>query len=78
MRVVPQPQPKTEGRLLSQNIDGLTNQIRGTVEPDHWDGPGGGPGSIVFVPASASLQICCSLEVHYLLIGSGLLDNTKK
>ena len=29
---------------------------------------GGGPGTMTFVPASASLQINCSLEVHYLLI----------
>lgn len=62
------------GELLSRNIDGLTNQIKGTIDPDHWQGPANGPGSMVFVPASASLQIHCSLEVHYLIMASGLLD----
>ena len=73
------PQPGQIGTLLGQNIDGLTAQIRGTVEPDHWGPPSGtGPGSMTFVPATSSLQVRCSLEVHYLLLASGLLDNTTK
>jgi len=72
------PQLGPSGQLLSQNIDGLTAQIMGTIEPDYWKAPvGTGPGSMAFVPTSASLQVRASLEIQYLLMASGLLDNKK-
>jgi hypothetical protein len=68
--------------LLSQNIVGLVDQVTGTVEPDHWQSrdpniPSTGPGSMNYVHATGSLAIRCSLEVHYLLQASGLLNNNK-
>ena len=67
------------GNLLSQNIDGLTATIVGAVEPDYWKiANPNGPGTMTFVPNTASLQIRASLEVQYLLMASGLLENVKK
>jgi len=65
-----------KGKVLNLNVDGLMNQIRGTIEPDHWQGgEGGGPASMLFIPAAGALQIRCSLEVHYLIMASGILKN---
>jgi hypothetical protein len=68
------------GQVLGQNIDGLTNQIMGSIDPESWKQAAqpDAPGSMTFVPGSASLQIRATLEVHYLLMASGLLDNNKK
>jgi hypothetical protein len=63
------------GQLLSQNIDALTNQIMGNLETDYWKVSGSGPGTMQFVPATASLQVRASLEVQFLLMASGLLEN---
>jgi hypothetical protein len=68
------------GKLLGQNLDALTEEIMGAVEPEHWKMPAqpDAPGTMQFVPATASLQVRARLEVHYLLMASGLLDNSRK
>jgi hypothetical protein len=77
-----QGKPGPLGQQLGQNIDGLTAQIMGTVEPESWkiskEVQPDAPGTIQFVAGTASLQIRNTLEVQYLLLGSGLLDNTPK
>ena len=78
------PGPKGEilfgpnGQILNQNIDGLIGRLK-SIEPEHWknaDGSGG-PGTMSFVPAGSNMQITCSLEVHYLLMASRLLENKR-
>jgi len=64
------------GKLLNQNIDRLKARVMGEIEPDYWrDLNPNGPGSMAFAPSSASLQVRASLEVQYLIIASGLLDD---
>lgn len=82
----PPGQPPTAGpvfQMVSKNIDALQAEIMANVEPEYWkmmdpNSPSARLGSISFVHSTSSLQIRASLEVHYLLMASGMLDNVKK
>jgi hypothetical protein len=56
---------------MAQNIRQLIDLIQSTIEPSSWEANGrGGLGTIVFYPATMSLIVKQTAEVHYKLSGT--------
>lgn len=63
--------PGPDPQLALQTVNQLIDMIQSSVEPSSWK-INGGPGTITFSPASLSLVVSQSAEVHALLANGGL------
>jgi len=62
--------PQAQLFQMNQNAQMIINMIQMTVEPSYWQP--NGPGSITFLPATRSLVVRASAELHYQLGSPGM------
>jgi len=65
------------GNQAKQKAQSLALLVMNTIQPDYWELTGTGPGKIDWDQNSMTLVIKASVEVHYMLKASELLDNNR-
>jgi len=62
--------PQVQQFQMLQNAQMIINMIQSTIEPAYWQP--NGPGSITYFPATKSLIVRASSEIHYQMSSPGL------